>query len=518
MREPAVLDFLVTGDVGSMVAELTTRLNVTQPQSIVEEVNYLDTFDWRLWQRGWVLRAHLAGEEGVRLNLTSLNGAQLQSCRLSRVPAFAVDLAGTALYPRLEGVLAQRRLMVRARCSQKRTGFRIVGSRGKTLAHLDLVESTLLKVKGKRPIRGRRLPTVLRLSGLRGFDKAYRETVRTLQEDLGLRPLDSPEAQRIFLALRTPPGEYTSRIQLRLNRGMTADEAVRGLFRSLWQIARLNEKGILQELDSEFLHDFRVALRRTRVLLGEFEEVVPPQGLERFGGEMRWLGELTRRARDLDVHLEDLEKSGTRAAATQVEDLRPVLNWIQLQRDAAYSELKAGLRSVRYRSFAREWASFLEKPWRTASASGSVGVVASARILRLCRKVAKQGSRMTGKEDSRQYHRLRIRCKKLRYLLELFRDLYPPEPVKKLVKALKEVQDCLGRHNDCSVQMEMLRDYLASQLGEETMAAVVVGRLLERLEVERMEERQRFRERFALFAEELRRSRLKRVLKEGVAA
>jgi CHAD domain-containing protein len=517
MREPAVLDFLVSGDVGSMVAELSKRFKVSMPESTVEEVSYLDTFDWRLWQRGWVLRAQFGDEQDVRLNLVSLSGVLLQGCCLSRVPVFAVDLADTALYPRLEGVLDQRRLLVQARCSQQRTGFRMLGSKGKTQARLDLVETTL--IKGRQPMRWRRLPTVLRLTGLRGFGKAYRETVRILRDDLSLRPLESSEAQRVFLALGIVPGKCTSRIQLRLNRGTTADEAVRSLFRSLWQTARRNERGILQELDSEFLHDFRVALRRTRVVLRELKEVVPRQDQDRFSAEMRWLGELTRRARDLDVQLEDLKRWGARFAPSQIEDLQPVLDWVNSQRDAAYSELKAGLRSVRYRSLGREWASFLESPWGTPSASKSVELVASARILQVCRKVAKQGSRMTGEEDIRQYHRLRIRCKKLRYLLELFRDLYPSEPVKMLIKALKDLQDCLGRLNDLSVQKEILENYLADRPHPGGPGpSVVVERLLERLEAERTFERHRFRECFALFAEELGRSRLKQILKGEEAA
>ena len=37
-----------------------------------------------------------------------------------------------------------------------------------------------------------------------------------------------------------------------------------------------NEPGLRANLDTEFLHDFRVAVRRTRSLLGQIRHVFPP--------------------------------------------------------------------------------------------------------------------------------------------------------------------------------------------------------------------------------------------------
>ncbi|MFC1662475.1 CHAD domain-containing protein, partial [Gemmatimonadota bacterium] len=39
---------------------------------------------------------------------------------------------------------------------------------------------------------------------------------------------------------------------------------------------RANEVGMLKNLDSEFLHDFRVAVRRTRSGLTQLKGVFPP--------------------------------------------------------------------------------------------------------------------------------------------------------------------------------------------------------------------------------------------------
>ena len=64
-----------------------------------------------------------------------------------------------------------------------------------------------------------------------------------------------------------------------------------------------NEKGIIDDIDSEFLHDFRVAVRRTRSLLGQIRYVLPKRRVTRFKRDFAWLGEVTGPARDMDVYL-----------------------------------------------------------------------------------------------------------------------------------------------------------------------------------------------------------------------
>ena len=53
-------------------------------------------------------------------------------------------------------------------------------------------------------------------------------------------------------------------------------------------------------------------------------------------------------------------------------------------------------------------------------------------------------------------HKLRIECKKLRYLIEFFSSLYAQTKIVLIIRQLKELQDKLGVFNDLSVQQEKL--------------------------------------------------------------
>ena len=52
---------------------------------------------------------------------------------------------------------------------------------------------------------------------------------------------------------------------------------------------RANEEGTLRDLDTEFLHDFRVAVRRTRSALSQIKDVLPAEIEERYRAEFGWL-------------------------------------------------------------------------------------------------------------------------------------------------------------------------------------------------------------------------------------
>jgi CHAD domain-containing protein len=99
-----------------------------------------------------------------------------------------------------------------------------------------------------------------------------------------------------------------------------------------------------------------------------------------------------------------------------------------------------------------------------------------------------------------------------RYLLELFgAPLFPDEVVRAMVKALKALQDVLGRHQDREVQVTMLRS-----LGPELSAAsdgpaalMAMGMLVERLEADQQAARTAFAPRFAAFASRRQRKLVK---------
>lgn len=59
------------------------------------------------------------------------------------------------------------------------------------------------------------------------------------------------------------------------------------------------------------------------------------------------------------------------------------------------------------------------------------------------------------KRTSGKLHRFRLKTKKFRYTLELFRDVYGPS-LKRRLELLRPIQSALGDINDCAATLELL--------------------------------------------------------------
>jgi CHAD domain-containing protein len=182
------------------------------------------------------------------------------------------------------------------------------------------------------------------------------------------------------------------------------------------------------------------------------------------------------------------------------------------RRRRAFLSLRRALRSERVALLLGEWRAMLGALPESSRAGRPdarrpAEAVVGARIERLYRRMVKGGSAIGDESPAAELHELRKQGKELRYLLELFGDLYPDEAVRPLVRSLKDLQDVLGRHQDRDVQRAMLRtvrDEVAAQ-PDGVAALVASGALAQRLRDDELAARQEFAARFAAFAARDRR-------------
>jgi CHAD domain-containing protein len=264
--------------------------------------------------------------------------------------------------------------------------------------------------------------------------------------------------------------------------------------------------GARQGRDPEQLHDLRVAVRRTRSALGEFRSFFPLASLERFRREFRWFGEVTGPVRDLDVYLEHLPGYRMLLPESSATALEPFRRFLQRHRRHEQRRLVRRLDSVRLRRLLDDWQDFLAGEDRGTwpdPASRPVGEVARQHIWKLYRRFIRQGEAIRAGSPDHDLHRLRITGKKLRYLVEFFRELYPPAEIDLLIKAMKGIQDFLGEYQDCTVQQEHLVAMTRQMAAEGAMPAET-GQALQQL-VTALRRRQhqlrgKFPERFLVFS------------------
>lgn len=270
-----------------------------------------------------------------------------------------------------------------------------------------------------------------------------------------------------------------------------ADATRRALLVLLEQMLAQQE-GVLRGEDPEAVHDFRVAVRRTRSALGQVRDVFAPFRRQKFRESFAWLAGESNVVRDTDVLLEQLPGFAAEVVPGSEADLAPLEARLAAERQVAHKALVKVIRGVRYRRLVRSWRSFLEKPPRVSARSAPnaarpILAVASERIRAVYRRIRKKARGFEEPVPAAELHELRIECKKLRYLLEFFRSLFPAAEIAAVLAHLKHLQELLGEMNDLEVQKERLLQ-LASFAGEGGRAALpaptlfLMGRIAQRHE------------------------------------
>ncbi|MHB8708309.1 MAG: CHAD domain-containing protein [Desulfuromonadales bacterium] len=277
--------------------------------------------------------------------------------------------------------------------------------------------------------------------------------------------------------LRPAPGQSTFEKQLPVG------EALRLICRQQLRAIEQHRPGARLGRDPEELHDLRVAVRRTRSVQSEFRKFFPTEPLERFRTEFRWLGTVTGPVRDLDVYLEQFPAYRALLPVEAAEALEPFRRFLLRQRQMEQRRLVRYLDSLRLRTLLADWQDFLGGAdgniWPERAAR-PIDEIARRHVWKRYRSFLRQGSATTVDSPDHDLHRLRIAGKKLRYLVEFFRPLYPPAEIELLIKAMKGIQDFLGEYQDCTVQQVQL-DAMARQMAAEGELALETDRALAQL-------------------------------------
>jgi CHAD domain-containing protein len=270
--------------------------------------------------------------------------------------------------------------------------------------------------------------------------------------------------------------------------------------------------GIAADLDTEFLHDLRVSVRRARTALKLLGNHLPADQVSSLLLDLKWMSDLTTPTRDLDAHRLFASQQGTSSA--QTDDLRPFSAFLQGRRQVAQRNLVRGLRSARWSRARQRWRSLstTDHPGAELAPGQSrltIDDVARPEIARAYRKARKLGEAITGTSPAADLHALRKRCKELRYLMEFFASLLERRSYRAVLNQLKSLQDCLGEFQDTFVQQRAVATFADEMLTAGAGSAttlMALGRVVDTLELRQARARQEFEVRFKGFTNKATRT------------
>jgi CHAD domain-containing protein len=434
------------------------RVVTAAPQSIVDR--YLDTEDWRIGRAGYVLRLrHRA--RGDEVTLKGLGDSAPADGLRRRIEitektiegAEWLNLAGP-VGSRVSAMIGRRPLRHVLEVRTERRPFEIwIGET--SVAELAMDETVIAAYNDERPARLCRVEVEV----VAEWTDVLAPLVEDLRSSSGLWParLSKFEAGMLAYGMVLPgrPDLGPTEVTPTSTFGELADAVIRRHLATLIT----NEPGTRLGEDPEELHDMRVATRRLRAAFSFFEAILPSQ-FSILRTELSWLASVLGAVRDLDVHLEGLEGAEEdllplpEGTEPPLDQLRSVLI---AEREVARAALLRALDSPRYERLTTGLASLAQQGAARRGADYDVPAVAVVPELVGARyRATSRGARRARRSGSAtDFHRLRIRGKRLRYAVEFTGDLYG-EPAQRFSRRLAKLQDALGAVQDASVAIERL--------------------------------------------------------------
>ncbi len=223
------------------------------------------------------------------------------------------------------------------------------------------------------------------------------------------------------------------------------------------------QSGILLDNDNEYLHQYRVGLRRVHSIASTMKAFRKEVSHQNFILSLSVLIKETNPLRDLDVYL-----------------MKSALFYPLLSKKyhPGLDQFRADITRLRQEEFYRVTEWFASRHYQQSCdniaqhiATLSATVEQEYRQENCARygykainqhynNVAEQADSIDTKSKDKAIHRLRIGCKKLRYLLEFYLPVLDSTKYQRQLRKLKSLQNCLGEFNDTSVQTHFLKAYL----------------------------------------------------------
>ena len=448
----------------------------------------LDTFEAELFHS-----ARMLLQLGERLLLSDLKTGQLLEQVITAKWLLADDLPEGPVQAVLQKVVALRAFLPVAKIEICEASGALLDDEGKTRARFNNLTIN----------RGQKSIGLGATSYLRGYDKAYAD-LRLSLEKMGA--FSCKDVGQVYDALKIKRALYEAKPTILLDPEAPVKETTGVIINTFLRTARQNEKGLIADYDTEFLHQYRVSLRKVRSVLSLFKEVYSQEDTVKLKQDFASLMQKTNTLRDLDVYLLDKKRYFSLVPVDSYEGLDILFKFFENERKREHKIVSKFVKSKTYLGEIKR----LQDLFMDGSAPASGPKAETNSLAFACRLIQKRYNKVckiartidADTEDS-IVHMLRINCKKLRYLMEFFSPLFPAAEIKSLIKSLKVLQDNLGLFNDYSVQQAFLKQLLHERMHDFAKAQIQVaesiGALSAMLHRLQQKERRQVMKNFALF-------------------
>ena len=432
--------------VDELLSVLKSEFTVETEPPTKSNVVLLDDFDAHIWNSDYLLCLDV----NLHLQLIDQGGTK-EETNFPQNAKFWWQLPDGSVQKTIKGLIGLRALMPIANIFVAEQQIALRNGDQKLVVRAQLKTIT---IDGQARI-------YFLLKPLRGYSK-HSTQARNIVRSFASKKMTSHHLKHL-VADRINPTSIEEKIPLpKIKDKMPTEQAVRSMSVAMLHQASSQVPGVIADVDTEFLHHFRVYFRKVRSLVGLLHKSIPVETVAILKPVLSEIAGKTNKLRDLDVFLLEKDKYLAMLPANFSAGLNELYEIVEQQREIERVNIENYFLSADYGQKMAMCISELSAPsaLKTEIASKPLLPVVDKLVLKRYQKILDMVGLIDDSTVDEEIHELRKEFKKLRYLIEFFSDLFPQEGIRKTIGTVKKVQNVLGNFNDYSIQIEFLNTYL----------------------------------------------------------
>ena len=463
----------------------TTDRRLTIRPTLTLTDTYYDSPDWMIFRAGFALRVRReredAGGEQTEVTLKSLNtprnGLVNRTEFSQRIDGadMSTVVSSKGIGERIRELIGERPLTPLFKANTRRERRHLLEADSDlALAEVDLDETSIEAPSGVSQQLKR-----VEVECINATPAALQPFVTQLCDAAQLEPVAMSKFRVGLQAAGLDPAGQLELASLEISANQSFADTQFALLRRYFAVV-LEQEPLVRAGSSTAVHEMRVAARHLDVLLRLFSGY-GPRWAAAARGTLRALIKSLGAVRDCDVQLEYLYGSSAALTGTDRAAIEPLRERLTHQRIQARARLLHTLDSNRTRSWVTHWLEQL----RLGTGSGArareatTANVAQGLIRTTAGTLRKHADRLNEHSSPDEFHRVRIRTKRLRYALDAFGSLYG-DAAREYLDALAKLQHVLGEYHDSTVRAGSFAELVTRGRRVPAATSFLVGRLVER--------------------------------------
>jgi CHAD domain-containing protein len=460
------------------------RLSVRPTLELID--TYYDSSDWMIFRAGFALRMRSeragAAHERTEVTLKSLSAAHDGlarrtefSERIEGADMNAVFATTNGIGERIRELVGERPLMPLFKANTRRERQQLLEAGSElALAEVDLDETVIETPSGA----SQRLKRV-EVECINATPAALEPFVRQLRDAARLEPVEKSKFRAGLEAAGLHPSGQLDLASIEISATQPFAVTQLALLRRYFA-AMLEREPLVRVGSADAVHEMRVAARHLDVLLRQFSGYGPRWAVAS-RGTLRSLIKALGAVRDCDVQLEYLHTQAAALSGADRAAIEPLRDRLTRQRIHARARLLHTLDSSRTRSWVAHWLDQLRLGTDSGARARAATTASVARqlIRSAADKLRKRADRLDDDSTVDDFHKVRIRAKRLRYTVDGFSSLYG-DAAHEFLAALAKLQHVLGEYRDSTVRAKLFADLVTSGRRIPAATSFLVGRLVER--------------------------------------